>query len=350
MVPVHRVLVATLISVVLTVSPATASPNVARRAAMATHFIVSQQQPDGSIPALDDPIPWTADAVVSLVAARRAPKAIDRALDYLEASSDEIDSIGEMAKVVLAEVAGGRDPRKFVGRDLVAEIVAAQQSDGRYGAETSVFSHSIAMLALESADESSGLEEAAQWLLDAQCDNGGWQVIGPPVPGEDEHCSFGYPDIDEANSDTTSLAVQALEGLPDPIAPTNDPFVFLDSLIDEVNGGWSYDRPDSFHSNFTSKVANANSTGMVLQAYAVAEVKPARGSVAALAKLQGRLCGLRGGSFYYTWGDEDGDGTYGRTGKHNLAATIAAVPGLLLAELPQAPLDVTRHAPRARRC
>jgi hypothetical protein len=317
---------------------------------MATHFIVSQQLEDGSIPALDDPIPWTADAVVAMVSVRRAPKAIARALDYLEASSDEIDSVGEIAKVVLAEVAGGRNPRDFVGRDLVAELVATQGSDGRYGVDTSVFSHAIAMLALEAADEEESLDASAGWLVSAQCGNGGWQVIGPPVPGEDEHCSLGYPDIDEADADTTSLAIQALRGLPHPVAPAIDPFTFLDTLIDPNNGGWSYDRSDSFHSNFTSSYANANTTGMVLQAYAAANLTPPPGSIAALAKLQRKLCGPNAGSFFYTWADANGDGTFERSGQNNLASTIAAIGGLLMAELPQVPLDVTRGAPRPRPC
>jgi hypothetical protein len=213
-----------------------------------------------------------------------------------------------------------------------------------------VFSHAIAMLALEAADEDGTLDAAGQWLLTAQCGNGGWQVIGPPLPGEDEHCSFGYPDIDEADADTTSLAIQALQGLPSPVAPEHDPFAFLDTLVDPHNGGWSYDRSDSFHSNFTSSYANANTTGMVLQAYAAAGLTPPTGSISALAKLQRRPCGTNAGSFFYTWGDADGDGTFERSGPDNLAATIAAIGGLLRAELPQAPVEVFRPAPRPRPC
>jgi hypothetical protein len=293
--------VAAVVFVASIATPAVASPSYERRAAMATHFIVSQQADDGSIPALDDPIPWTADAVVAMVSARRAPKAIGRAIDYLEANSDEIDSVGEIAKVILALVSGGRDARDFAGRDLIAELIDTQGSDGRYGTDTSVFSHAIAMLALQAAHEDASLSAAADWLVGAQCESGGWQVIGPPLPGEDERCSFGYPDIDEANADTTSLAIQALEGMPHRITPVHDPIVFLDTLVDPNNGGWSYDRSDSFHSNFTSSYANANTTGMVLQAYAAADLIPPKGSREALAKLQRRLCGPRAGSFSYTW-------------------------------------------------
>ena len=350
MVSAGRISVAALLLVATLATPALASPTYQRRAAMATRYIVTQQADDGSIPALDDPIPWTADAVVAMVSARRAPKAITKALGFLEASSEEIDSVGEIAKVVLALVAGGRDPHAFVGRDLIAELIATQGSDGRYGADTSVFSHAIAMLALQAAHEEASLDLAAAWLVGAQCGSGGWQVIGPPVAGEDDRCSFGYPDIDEANADTTSLAIQALEGMSDPVALAHDPFAFLDTLLDPNNGGWSYDRSDSFHSNFTSSYSNANTTGMVLQAYAAADMTPPTGSRAALARLQRRLCGPRAGSFFYTWGDADGDGTFERSGRDNLASTIAAIGGLLLAKLPQPPLAVTRPAPKPDTC
>lgn len=325
-------------------------PTVRGRARLAVHFIVTQQQPDGSFPALSsDPIGWTADAVVTMVMARRAPSAIERALDFLETNASDVDTVGEKAKVVLAEVAGGRDPRDFAGRDLVDEIESAQQLDGRYGAMTSVFSHALAMLALEAVGGSPTLAPAAPWLVEAQCDNGGWQFLGPPTPLEDEHCSLGYADLDEANVDTTSLAVQALEVLRVPVTP-RDPFAFLQSIRDPVKGGWPYDRPTSLHSEFTSKVTNANSTAMALQAYAAAGRQPPEGALRALIQLQDRLCGAKGGAFYYSWEDEDGDGRYRRMWRYNLAATIAAVPGLLRKPLPQPSVAVTRPAPTPQPC
>lgn len=338
-------------TLLLSPAPVSARPRALGRVALAARFIVSQQQPDGSFPALSsDPIGWTADAVVALANARRARKAAGKALDYLEASADAIDTVGEKSKVVMARLAGDRDPRDFVGRDLIAEVESSQQADGRYGFSTSVFSHSLAMLALVGAEATRTLDAAARWLMGAQCEDGGWQFAGPPTPAEDEHCSLGYPDIDEANTDTTSLAVQALQALVTPVAPERDPFAFLETLRDHANGGWTYDRPTSLHANFTSKYANANSSGMVLQAYAAAGAPPPDGSRAALAMLQDPLCGQGAGSFSYTWGDEDGDGSYERSGTHNLAATIAAVPGLLGAELPPATAAGWRPPPRPEEC
>lgn len=331
-------------------TPVSARPSVRDRAAVAARWIVSRQEADGSFPALSsDPITWTADAIVALAAVGRGPRATARAVAYLEASSSEIDTVGEKSKVVLAWLAIGRDPRAFVGRDLVAEVESSQDPEGRFGSRTTVFSHSLAMLALAGAGATRTLDAAARWLVAAQCDNGGWQFESPRNPLEDEHCSLGYPDIDEANTDTTSLVIQALSALPVSVSTTHDPFAFLDSLWDPANGGWTYDRSTSFHSNFTSSYANANSTGMVLQAYAAAGVDPPSGSRAALARLQEPLCGDGAGAFSYTWADQEGDGVYERSGPQNLAATIAAVPGLVGAGLPFA-FPGPRPRPKLEMC
>jgi hypothetical protein len=89
---------------------------------------------------------------------------------------------------------------------------------------------------------------------------------------------------------------------------------------------------------------------MVLQVYAAANLAPPAGAIAALVRLQRPLCGKNAGSFSYSWADADGDGTFERSGPNNLAATIAAIGGLLLAELPQAPAAVVRAAPRPDPC
>jgi hypothetical protein len=304
--------------------------------------MIANQSPDGSFQALSA-IGSTADAVVSLVATRRGPASIARGVAYLEANETEIDTTGELAKVVLAVSATGSDPRSFADRDLVGEIEATAQLDGRYGAQTSVLGHALAMLALESAAAPATLPLATNWLVAAQCTGGGWQYLEPSSPAEDEDCSLGPVDIDVANTDTTAAAVQALEGLPAPVEANNDPFAFFDRALDQAHGGWGY----GFG---IGTQTNANSTGMVLQAYAAAEVAPPASAVKALIRLQGPLCGPKAGGFFYTWGDEDGDGKDERIQPDDLAATIAAVPGLLMAELPQAPSEVIRPAPKAPAC
>lgn len=331
-----------LASVVVSSTPAAAYVSPPRRARLATRFLVENQSADGSFQALSA-IGSTAEAVVSLVAARRGPGAIKKSITYLQEHEGDIDTIGELAKVVLALTAAGFDPRSFAGRDLIAEIESSQQLDGRYGAATSVLGHALAILALESADEASTLPLAANWLVDAQCTGGGWQYLEPSSTGEDEDCSLGPLDIDRANTDTTALAVQALEAMPAPFEPTFDPFEFFERALDDAHGGWGY----GFG---IGTQTNTNSTAMVLQAYAAADMIPPSTAPRALTRLQGRLCGAQGGGFFYTWGDEDGDGDDERIQPNDLAATIAAVPGLLLAPLPQERLAVLKPPPRIDAC
>ena len=334
-VAIAMVVVGTLVGT----SPSTASSvSQGRRARIATRFMIDQQSADGSFQALS-PIGSTADAIVSLVAARRGPKAIRRAVDYLQDNEEDIDSIGEAAKVVLALTAAGSDPTSFGSRDLIFEIESSQQLDGRYGATTSVLGHALAMLALEGASATTTLTFAGRWLVDAQCSGGGWQYLEPSGPVEDEDCSLGPLDLDRANTDTTAVAVQALEALPLTMEPTSDPFAFFDRALDPEHGGWGY----GFG---IGTQTNTNSTAMVLQAYASAEVSPPASAAPALVRLQRRLCGQNSGAFFYTWGDEDGDGEDERIQPNDLAATIAAVPGLLFAELPQPPREVVHSPPR----
>lgn len=327
---------------IVSVPTAEASVPIGKRARLGARFMIENQSPDGSFQALSA-IGSTADAIVSLVAARRGPGAIARAVGYLEGNDADVDTTGELAKVVLALTATGSDPRSFAGRDLIAEIEATQQIDGRYGAGTSVLGHAFALLALEGANALTTLPLATNWLVEAQCTGGGWQYLEPSSPAEDEDCSLGPVDIDVANTDTTAAAVQALEGLAAPVEPTSDPFAFFDRALDEAHGGWGY----GFG---IGTQTNANSTAMVLQAYASAERTPPETALSALERLQGRLCGPMAGGFFYTWGDENEDGKDERIQPNDLAATIAAVPGLVMAELPQAPFEVTRPAPKAPAC
>src|SRR5687768_1730183 len=99
---------------VASVSPAPAAVSRFTRARHAVRYLVTQQQPDGSIPAFS-PEGSTADAVVAMVAARRAPAAIEEAVAYLKTIGPDVP-LGQKAKIVLALVAAGDDPRDVNGR------------------------------------------------------------------------------------------------------------------------------------------------------------------------------------------------------------------------------------------
>ncbi len=320
---------------------ADAAPSLKRRARVASSYLVSQQQSDGSFPGFS-PLGSTADAVVSLVAAKRGPRAIRKAVGYLEANVAEADTIGEIAKVVMAAVAAGADPLAFGGRNLVQEIVDSEQQNGRYGATTEVFNHALAILALEAAPTADPSDNAVTWLVQAQCGDGGWQFDEPPRAGEDEHCANAQDagDFFQSDTNTTSYAVQAIAAHPPATPPANSPFKFFRQIRDPEKRGWGY--------TWTFRLTDTNSTALVIQAFKAAGKALPKGSIRALKKLQYRLCGKRGGAFPYSYEPREGGG-YKKTGP-DAGATIGGILGLLKRPLPVSYFDVTKAVPKRRSC
>lgn len=337
-------LVALLVVAMLLVSSAASIARAPRqRAKIATSYVVSEQSDDGSIPGFS-PLGTTSDAVLSLVAGGRGSTAIEAALDYLEAHVEEAESVGQKAKLVLAAVAGGRDPSSFGGQDLVAQIDSSEQPDGRYGATTEVLNHALAMLALESAGKVPSAA-AVQWLVDAQCRDGGWEFQDPSGDSVDRHCFTGDSDADffTSETDSTAYAVQALEFAyavaPNSPRPDKNPFRFLRARRDPKKNGWGYDR--------AFPLTNANSTALTIGAFVSGGRRVPKGAVAALAALQLRVCRPTGGgkgAFAYTWEKPKDRRRYKRTAA-DVGATVGAILGLLKRPLPIAPRDTTKPPP-----
>ncbi|MDQ4144838.1 MAG: hypothetical protein M3198_14085 [Actinomycetota bacterium] len=323
---------------ILTATPLGAAPTNVERARMAARYVVDHQEADGSVPTFST-IGSTADTVVSLVAAKRGPGAIDRAIGFLEDHEADVDGVGEKAKVIMALVAAGRNPRNFAGRDLVSELQSVKEDDGRLGAGTAVFDQALGVLALAAAGEPR--KRPAAWLAAAQCPDGGWQYDAPQQPDEDKHCFSGDPMADWFRSevDATALAVQALETTFVREDLVRSPFRFFRAVRDEAKGGWGYS-PDF-------PLTNANSTSLVIQAYAARGRDLPDGVLRALRALQHRLCGPNAGAFAYSWNEESG--SYDKQDP-NLGATVGAILGLLERPLPLSPRDVTKAPPKAPAC
>lgn len=321
---------------------ADAGPSLKRRARVASGYVVAQQLQDGSFPGFS-PLGSTADGVVSLVAAKRGPKAIGKALDYLETNVADADTVGEKAKLVLAAVAGGRDPLAFGERNLVQEIADSEQPNGRYGATTEVLNHALAMLALEAAPTADPSTNSLTWLVEAQCGDGGWQFDEPPGQNEDEHCAGPDPAVDffQSDTNTTSYAVQAIAAHPQATAPlVKSPFRFFRQIRDPEKGGWGY--------TWGFQLTDTNSTALVIQAFKAYGKDLPGGAMKALKRLQYPLCGKRGGAFPYSY-EEKESGGYKKTGP-DAGATIGGILGLLKRPLPVAFSDVTKAVPRRTSC
>lgn len=311
-----------------------------RKARLAARYVVNQQDPDGSFVTFST-VGSTADGIIALVAARRGARAIGDALDFLVASEADVDSPGEIAKVTMALVAGGRDPRDFAGRDLVQEIVDSALPSGRYGMDnvtSQVFDQALSILALAGAGETPPVE-AAQWLIDGQCGDGGWQFDAPAAPADDEHCMTGEGDFNASDTNTTSIVTQALMVVPGAQKWNKSPFRFFRAIRDRVAKGWGF--------TWDFQITDANSTSLVIQAYVAAGKSLPRRAKWALRRLQYGKCSKHGPAFAFTYVDENSDGEFSRrerTGA-DLGATIGAIPGMFEKPLPLRFRAVNRGVP-----
>lgn len=326
--------------------PVSGSP-AENAAAEASRYLVSRQGEDGAVRAFS-PVGSTADAVLAFVAAGRAPQAVRKALEFLETQVNEA-TVGQKAKIAMAAIAGGRDPRDFGGSDLVADLKSRQNEDGQFVGESSegqVFTHALVMLALRSANED--VEQSAdEWLANAQCEGGGWRFDAPATPDDDTDCSSADGSA-TADTNTTSLAVQALASTPAEIDPPSSPFHFFDKARDVRKNGWLYTLPRYCMDCLT----DANSTSLVLQAYAVSDIRPPRGARSALLNLRYKSCGDLFGTFAYSWERRNGElarfpskSDARKAAETVTGATLSAVLGVLLQELPVPPRDSFRPPP-----
>jgi hypothetical protein len=335
-----RVIAAAVAVMLLTPEAASAATRT-YRARHALRYVVRHQARDGSITAFS-PIGTTADAVLAMVAARRGGTRVHSALHYLRTHLSDANTIGLKAKVVLAVVAAGRNPRRFGGKNLVRKIKASQHSDGHYGPGGSVIEHALGMLGLEAAGvQPAGL--APQWLADAQCPDGGWQFDAPYSPTTDSrHChSRKMSDFSRSDTNTTSYAVQALDALAMPVTPSTSPFAYFRFVRDPLKRGWGYDQNNT--------LTDANSTSLVLQAYAAAGKRRPRHAMRALKRLQyTRRCSKHFRfSFAFTW--KKTSHGYRRSGP-DLGATVGAVLGLLEQPSPVPAASASRSVPKVRNC
>jgi hypothetical protein len=351
-----RIAIACGATLAVTMAATAGGVTLSRRARVAAAYTASKQQDNGSFIAFST-IGTTADAVLGFVAARRGPTQIDDALSFLRGkvkNTNEVDTVGEKGKVVMALVAAGKHPRSFGGRNLVSEIRESRDADGSYSdlAFQEVFDQTLALLGLAAAE--APIPEAAwDWLKGAQCPDGGWQFDRPYDSAVDNnHCDNGEQFDSRSDSNTTAYAVQALVRGSQLDGLAYKPFRYFRHARDEIKNGYVFDAqakcentepPASGFCMFT----DAGSTALVIQAYTAAQRDLPNGVMRALRKLQYPLCGEDGGAFANTYiyaspGLEKGDPDVG--------ATIGAIPGILQMPFPLEPAEVTASVPNVGNC
>lgn len=289
----------------------------------ATAWLLAQQDASGGFPGYSGDLDAgvTTDAVMALAAAAdtdpAAGAAIDKAVAYLAANGEAYAQAGagQAAKLALAAVAGGRDPRTFVGSDLFKVMQEPPTTSvqnpiaGIWG--DSLYAHALVILAFSAVGELPP-DSALEPLRATQGADGGWAFDGSTEAGA-------------ADSNTTSMVIQALVaagyGESELVPPA---LAFLETLRLPDGSGYAYGPGDPL-------TADSNSTALVAQAL-IAAGEDASDALTALAAYQ-----LPDGSLRYMATETD----------PNLLATVQGIPALARKALPVAtgcPADAAASA------
>lgn len=318
-----------ILAVALLLTFASAAPALAQvDAAAALAYLKSQQNADGGFGSgfsPDSTISSTADAVLAIVAVETDPATFDQdgstPVTYLAANASSAASGGDLAKLILATIAVGENPRQFGGVDSVAQLESLMGASGKIGNETDTFvSHTLAVLALASAQRPIP-DSAVAYIQGAQQESGGWAWDGSAATA--------------ADTNSTAFAVQALIAAGE--AADGEAVTLALAYYKEIqneDGGWPYQNPSDF-----GTATDANSTAVTIQAIIAARQDPAGAGwtmaegntpVAALTALQNES-----GAFAWQAAIPD----------DNLLATVQALPAVAGKTFPLATMNVGEAAP-----
>jgi hypothetical protein len=278
----------------------------------------------------------SAQSILALSAANVDLSVARAGLTYLQSHVDAyvvsggLDGPAELALLILDAESLGVDPHSFGGTDLVARLLATEQTSGPdaglFGTEAQAAAFSaggyqqglaLAALAAAGVKGPSQVGQAITWLVNEQCPDGGWTS-----PDNANDACSGTPD-NFAGPDTNSTAL-AIEGLVAQGAMTtaisSNAVAFL-AAGQVGDGGWSL-YPNTVSVPATS---DPDSTAVVSQALLALGISPTsstftQGSANPVsALLSFRLTsGSDAGAFYFPPAPAPA----------NLIATYEAVPVL----------------------
>jgi prenyltransferase beta subunit len=289
----------------------------------AVAWLQAQQNADGGFGSPDSAVGATADALLAVAATGENAigwaKEGQTTLSYLESNLGGVTKAGDTAKVILALVASGVNPRDVGGMDLVAKVEGMVGEDGKIGGENEFINeHCYAMLALASVQRPIP-SASADYLLQKQIEDGTWSWNGDTTPGT-------------GDNNTAAMAVIALIAAG---VPANNPQIqkTLEHFQAQQNedGGFPYIKPSPFGTD-----SDANSTAVVMWAIKAVGQDPAGDAW----KYEGqdghspldRIRAFQNESGAFRWQDAAPD--------DNLAATLQALVALELKTLPFATMDV----------
>ncbi len=289
-------------SLVAACTPApTPDPAGAGRAAGAS-WLAQQFDPTSHlIPSVSPPTPDYANsayAISNLAYEQVSPQVRADALSALSTSVDAAvedsggaDLPGSLARLIIADVAQGGNPRSFGGTDLVARLEATMQTTGPnaglFGSQDATYDGafrqglSLAALSLVSPKPASinpgsgsiASLPAVNWLLTQQCADGSWM---PERTDLTQACAFDPTTFAGPDTNSTALAILGLQAVG--ATATVNPLTWLTSIRD-ADGGWSYDGAPTSSSD-------PDSTGLVIAAERALGQKPDAAAITELRSFQ----------------------------------------------------------------
>ena len=124
-------------------------------------------------------------ALLGLAASGQKPG--PAAIAYVRRGVGALREIGDIERTVLVVRAAGQDPRRFGGRNLIADIMRSRRKDGSFSGFVSYTSFAILALRKSGVSASSGtIRSAARWLERHQNSDGGFNVGGRGASGIDD--------------------------------------------------------------------------------------------------------------------------------------------------------------------
>jgi Prenyltransferase and squalene oxidase repeat len=189
-------------------------------------------------------------AMLGLEAAGRNPLDVRNGrrtpIAFLRSRIGRLRSTGDLERTILALDAAGRNPRRFAGRDLVAQLRSKRSGDGSFQGQVNLTA--FAVLALRASGGSgSEIAGSAAWLRGAQNADGGW----------------GFNPSAASDPDSTGAALQALAVAGGGSALSLGVNYLRESQRPE--GGWGLNE---------SGVTNTQSTAWAVQGLVAAGVPP----------------------------------------------------------------------------
>lgn len=290
-------------------------------------YLQTQQNADGGFGSgfsPDSTLASTADTLLAITAADGDLAGFDQGgntpLTYLAANATSASTGGDLAKLILATISAGQNPRDFGGVDSVARLEAMIDAGGRIGGEADTFvAHAFAVLALASAQRSIP-EASVAYILDAQQEGGGWSWDGTADTA--------------ADTNTTAFAAQALIAAgeaADSDAVSNALTYYKG--IQNADGGWPYQSPSDFGTD-----TDSNSTAVSIQTLIAAGQDPSGADWMTADGLTpaDALEALQNASGAWAWQTAMPD--------DNLLSTVQAVPAAAGKAVPFATMDVGEAA------